>query len=135
MLTGSLKIDDASPIDHWKFADWSTAARVNAKLDASFRTGSAGLLNTKKMRNKAVLLECDDESFLVKARHAEEAGAVCVIFVNTDQTNPDAVAAPGDDSGRTVGIPVLMISLNDGRHLTSGMTVRFLGSCLLTLDA
>ena len=57
-----------------------------------------------------------DIGFAQKALAASEAGAVGVIIVNNDETEPDALLQLNADS-MTVGIPVVMVSFNEGKRL------------------
>jgi hypothetical protein len=104
---------------------------VDAELDLSLTTGLTQFSNQANISRGVAILECGDASFLVTARIAQHAGAVCVIFVNTDQSNSDAVAEMRrDDSGETVDIPVLMVSHKDGQRasrLGPGTRVTFSG--------
>jgi hypothetical protein len=56
--------------------------------------------------------------FGMKARNAENAGAIGVIILNRD---PDPVGMGGGDSGTVVTIPVVMLGSLDGQALTAAM--------------
>ena len=139
-MSGSLSIG-GQRVAEWRFADWSCPASVNAELAIAkpFTTSSgtsSDLDNRGELAGKVVLMGRGIASLQARARAAQDAGAVGVIFANNDQAKPDAadeliVNDLRDDL--TVDIPVVMVSFNSGDRalaLGPGTTVAFTGpSC------
>lgn len=139
-LSGSLRLG-GQRIAEWRFADWSCAASVDAELAIAkpFTTSSGtsfDLDNRGELAGKVVLMGRGTASLQARARAAQDAGAVGVIFANNDKAKPDAADELIVNDLRdelTVDIPVVMVSFNSGDRamaLGPGTSVAFTGpSC------
>jgi hypothetical protein len=89
-------------------------------LDASVTP----LINADAVQGKiAVVVRCGKTDFIDKAARAEDAGAVGVIIVNTNDGPELHVCATPKGATRVLRIPVVMVTKKDGLLLTNGSDV------------
>ncbi|MEM6801074.1 MAG: T9SS-dependent M36 family metallopeptidase [Bacteroidota bacterium] len=97
------------------------------------------LINGGTLNGKIALIDRGSCEFGAKCLNAQNAGAVGVIVVNNDATNPNGLVtmAPGL-SGGSVNIPVAMVSLNSGNtikgEINGGATVNIRMQATPSLD-
>eukprot|EP01017_Pseudomicrothorax_dubius_P003929 TRINITY_DN10686_c0_g1_i1.p1 TRINITY_DN10686_c0_g1~~TRINITY_DN10686_c0_g1_i1.p1 ORF type:complete len:460 (-),score=98.88 TRINITY_DN10686_c0_g1_i1:140-1519(-) len=69
-----------------------------------------------------VLVERGGCDFVTKTHYAEIAGAKLVIVINDDLRKPSEINMGDDGYGSTLGIPSIIISMDDGRKLVDYIT-------------
>ena len=79
--------------------------------------GCEAAINASKIKGKIAVIVRGTCNFSVKAKIAQDAGAVAVIIVNNNGTNPFNMAA--GEGSEDVNIPALMISKTDGDKIIS----------------
>ena len=105
------------------FAAWSESESVKgtatvAEPFVAVKDGAAFVENRDELAGKVAVIGRGEIPNVQKAGMAAAAGAIGVVIVNSDEENPDQIIEMlGDDDGTTVGIPVVMVSYNDGKHL------------------
>lgn len=91
---------------------------TNAQGNPISQEGCNPLTNATDIEGKIAVIYRNTCDFGVKAKNAENAGAIAVIILNRD---PEAVGMSGGAVGATVEIPVVMLSSIDGVLLTNAM--------------
>lgn len=81
--------------------------------------GQETILNADQLRGNVALIKRGIVPFTVKARRAAAAGAIGVIFINSDDTT---FLAEGDN-GPGVRIPCVLITKSDGDQLATSTSV------------
>jgi hypothetical protein len=111
--------------------EWIPANAVTGELImADPQLGCTGFTNAASVAGKIAVIKRGDCEFGLKAFNAEDAGAIAAIVVNNQAGGPIAMGAGAN--GNDVGIPVIMISMEDGALLESeilaGNVTAFIGS-------
>lgn len=91
---------------------------LNPQGNPLSQEGCNPLTNASEIDGKIAVIYRNTCDFGVKAKNAENAGAIAVIILNRD---PEAVGMNGGAVGATVEIPVVMLSSTDGLLLTTAM--------------
>ena len=86
--------------------------------DNSDACGAA--VNGAALSGKIAVLRRGDCTFIIKAKNAQDAGAIAVIIVNNDAANPNQlVNMSGDDA--SINIPVIFVSYSVGEAIIAEM--------------
>jgi hypothetical protein len=110
---------------------WIPANAVTGELImADPVLGCTGLTNASAVNGKIAVIRRGECEFGLKAFNAEDAGAIAAIIINNQAGGPIAMGAGA--VGNDVGIPVIMISLEDGAlledEILAGNVTAFIGN-------
>ena len=105
------------PVEHVHVAQFGPrAAHVAAPaVLAEPRHADSLLSNAAQLQGNVALVERGHVSFVEKARRAQQAGAIALIIINSDDTPYVPLGMQGDDE---VLIPVVCVRRRDGAVLT-----------------
>ncbi|HXI22604.1 MAG TPA: PA domain-containing protein [Pyrinomonadaceae bacterium] len=107
-------------------------------VSASPANACTALTNGSAISGRLALIDRGACNFDVKVQNAQNAGAVGVIVVNNDTTNPTAVIQMGGATTSidvTIAITTVMISLNDGNTLKAQLSGGLNGTLLVDTTA
>jgi len=98
-------------------ADWGASTRIDTQLAIAVPyIVVANIENPTEVAGKAVLIGRGVALYSDKVQAAQDAGAVAVIIVNDDTSNPDAIASNFESGSSARNIPAVMISYNSGAY-------------------
>ncbi len=101
----------------------NATASVGTSTQGCGASMGVGLAPANTVLGKIVLIDRGSCSFVEKVHGAQLGGAVGVIVMNNDATNPNAVLAMGgsDATINTITIPAVMVSYNKGIELKAAL--------------
>lgn len=99
---------------------WSSIITSTLELEVAVvepMTAHVDLLNPSELKGKAALVIRGESSFSEKVSRCQEAGALLVIVMSSDEKHPNAVFQMGAPEGYQSELPAFMVSYNNGEIL------------------